>query len=84
MTKTLIALMIALTAVPSSALAAEKLKGEVYCFPAKDVSKIVNNLKDVKDSRRDVVDVNINPKFLIKDGGVWPEEFYLQTDRYQD
>jgi len=22
----------------------------------------------------------INPKFIIKDGGVWPEEFYLQTE----
>jgi len=80
MTKTLMTLMIALSALPSSALAADKLRGEVFCFPAKDVSKIVNNLKEVKDSRRDVVDVDINPKFLIKDGGAWPEEFYLQTE----
>lgn len=65
---------------PQSALAADKLRGDVFCFPAKDVPKIVKNLREVKDSRRDVVDVNINPKFIIKDGGAWPERFFLRTE----
>jgi len=72
-------LMISAFAVPLSAFAGEKLRGDVFCFPAKDVSKIVNNLSQVDEDRRDVVNVNINPKFLIKDGGVWPERFYLRT-----
>jgi len=78
--KHLSALLILALLAPQSAMAADKLRGEVFCFPAKDVSKIVNSLKEVKESHRDVVDVNLNPKFIIKDGGVWPEEFYLQTE----
>ena len=56
--------------ISSHALAAEGLRGEVFCFPAKDVPKLVDNLGEVKKDRRDVVDVDINPKFLIKDGEV--------------
>ncbi|WP_026942323.1 hypothetical protein [Hellea balneolensis] len=78
--KYLSAFVILAVLMPQSAMAADKLRGEVFCFPAKDVPKIVNNLKDVKDSRRDVVDVDINPKFIIKDGGIWPERFFLRTD----
>jgi len=37
-------------------------------------------LKEIKDICRDVVDVKINPKFIIKDGGVWPERFFLRMD----
>jgi hypothetical protein len=44
------------------------------------VPKIVDNLKEVKKDRRDVVDVNIDPKFIIKDGGDWPERFFLRTE----
>ncbi len=66
-------------AIPMSAHAdASKLRGEVFCFPAKDVTRLVDNLKQVKADRRDVVDININPKFLIKDGGDWPERFFLR------
>ena len=73
-------LLILAALAPQSANAADKLRGEIFCFPAKDVPKIVDNLKEVKDSRRDIVDVDINPKFIIKDGGVWPERFFLRTD----
>lgn len=73
--------LLALTVlVPQLAYAKDKLRGEVFCFPAQDVPKIVDNLKELDDDRRDIVDVDINPKFIIKDGGVWPEEFYLQTE----
>ena len=73
-------LLILAVLTPQSAMAADKLRGEIFCSPAKDVSKLVDNLKDVKQSRRDVVDVDINPKFIIKDAGVWPERFFLRTD----
>lgn len=54
-----------------------KLRGETFCYPAKDVPKIVGELAKVKPKRRDIVDVRLNPRFIIKDGGVWPEKFYL-------
>lgn len=54
-----------------------KLRGETFCFPAKDVSKLVSELAKVKPKRRNIVDVRLEPRFIIKDGGVWPEKFYL-------
>lgn len=55
---------------------AEK-RGETFCFPTKKAVDVVDDLSEVKDKYRDVVDVDIDPRFLIKDGGVWPERFYL-------
>jgi len=55
-------------------------RGAEFCFPAKDVPKLVDKLADVKDEYRNVVDVNIDPRFLIKDGGIWPEAFYLSEE----
>jgi len=63
----------------SIAHAETNVRGEVFCFPAKDVPKIVNNLNAVDESRRDVVDVSLEAKFLIKDGGDWPERFFIRT-----
>lgn len=80
MTIRLTALLIASVAMPHAAFAADKLRGEVFCFPAKDVPKIIDSLKSVDKDRRDVVDVNINPKFIIKDGGAWPERYFLRTE----
>ncbi len=59
---------------------AVKTRGEVYCYPAKGVPKMVSRLESIEDKRRNIVNVNIDPKFLIKDGGVWPEAFYLAQD----
>ena len=80
MIRRLWAVSILLTAMPYEAMAADKLRGEVFCFPAKDVPKIVESLKEVKADRRNIVDIDINPKFIIKDGGVWPERFFLRTE----
>ncbi len=55
----------------------DKLRGETFCYPAKDVSKIVSELAQVKPKRRNIVDVRLEPRFIIKDGGVWPDKFYL-------
>jgi len=70
---------LSLLMMPGLASAENKLRGDVFCFPAKDVSKLVDRLGEVKQERRDIVDVEINPKFLIKDGGDWPERFFLRT-----
>ena len=67
----------------STAHAENELRGEVYCFPANDVRKIMDNLNRVEDSYRNIVDVaNIHEKsrFLIKDGGGWPERLFLRTE----
>ncbi len=64
-----------------AAQAEPKLRGEVFCFPAKHVPKLVEKLGEVDASRRDVVDVSLKPKFLIKDGGDWPQRFFIKTSR---
>lgn len=55
-------------------------RGVTYCFPAKDVPKLIQRLSEVKPKRRNIVDVRLEPRFIIKDGGVWPERFYLARD----
>ena len=52
-------------------------RGETFCFPTDKAVKIVDELSEVKSKYRNVVDVDIDPRFIIKDGGVWPERFYL-------
>lgn len=59
---------------------ASDLRGETFCFPAKDVPKLVGELAEVKESRRNIVDVRLQPRFIIKDEGVWPDRFYLAKD----
>jgi hypothetical protein len=58
----------------------QKLRGETFCFPAKDVPKLVGELAEVKPKRRNIVDVRLQPRFIIKDDGVWPDRFYLGKD----
>lgn len=59
---------------------APELRGETFCFPAKDVPKLVGELAEVKEKYRNVVDVRLEPRFIIKDEGTWPEKFYLAKD----
>jgi hypothetical protein len=68
-----------LMASPALAKDTEK-RGEIFCFPAKAVPKLVDEVAEVKEKYRNIVDVTIDPKFLIKDGGVWPDQFYLARD----
>ena len=56
------------------------LRGETFCFPAKDVPKLISELAEVKPERRNIVDVRLQPRFIIKDGGVWPDRFYLAKE----
>lgn len=68
-----------LPARAQSAPSLKGLRGEIFCFPAKKVPKLVKKLSEVKDTRRDVVDIGLMPRFLIKDGGDWPERFFIRT-----
>ncbi|MGB0907644.1 MAG: hypothetical protein ACPGVT_09125 [Maricaulaceae bacterium] len=54
-------------------------RGETYCFPDKYAVKIVDRLADLKPTRRDVVDVNLDPKFFVLDGGGLPDRFFLRS-----
>ena len=58
----------------------DDLRGETFCFPAKDVPKLVSELAEVKPERRNIVDVRLEPRFIIKDDGVWPDRFYLAKE----
>ena len=73
--------LMALCSFSTAAFAAsEAVRGETFCFPAKDVPKLVRELGEVKADRRDIVDVRLQPRFIIKDEGVWPDRFYLAKD----
>jgi len=81
MKPTIPALLVTLCSVIASpAVAAEDLRGETFCFPAKDVPKLIKKLNEIEEKRRNVVDVRLEPRFIIKDGGVWPDRFYLAKD----
>jgi len=40
----------------------------------------VGELAEVKPKRRNIVDVRLQPRFIIKDDGIWPDRFYLAKD----
>lgn len=79
-----IALTLSALALATTAQAQTELRGEVFCFPAESVPKLVNRLSEVEDKRRNIVDVALTPKFLIKDGGDWPERFFIRTSDNQE
>jgi len=65
-------------AISSPAFAAEKSRGDVFCYPAKGVVKMLDRMAQVKDQHRDIVNVTIAPRFLIKDGGLMAERLFLR------
>jgi len=73
--------LIGLLCASSGAFADTKdLRGETFCYPAKDVPKLVSKLGEVDADRRNIVDVRLQPRFIIKDDGIWPDRFYLAKD----
>lgn len=67
-----------LTCAPAAA--DDDLRGETFCYPAKKVERIISDLAEIDTERRNVVDVKLDPKFLINDGGTWADRFYLRVD----
>ncbi len=62
------------------AVFAEQARGNPYCFPAKGIGNLVERINSVDADRRDVVDVTVAPKFLIRDNGPWPERFFIRNN----
>ncbi|MEP6343476.1 MAG: hypothetical protein ABJ275_09185 [Maricaulaceae bacterium] len=67
--------------INSSALADEfdrdGVRAETYCYPASHAAKTITQLAKLKPGQRDVVAINIAPRFLIYDGGSLPERYYV-------
>lgn len=65
----------------SSALAddfdRDGVRAETYCYPAKHAAKTITQLAKLKPEQRNVVAINIAPRFLIYDGGQLPERYYV-------
>ena len=47
---------------------------------SKKIHKILNNIEALDAKYKNVIDINVNPKFIIKDGGSFPEQFFLRFD----
>lgn len=58
-------------------LESEDVRGKTYCYPAKQAAKTIKQLGTLKPEQRDIVAINIAPRFLIYDGGSLPEGFYV-------
>ena len=75
-------LPIVLAALMSSAAYAndyteQDVRGETYCHPAKQAAKMISSLAKLEPEQRDVVAINLAPRFLIYDGGTLPERYYV-------
>lgn len=66
--------------MPSLSLAEDNKRGELFCYPIKKIHKILNNIEALDAKYKNVIDINVNPKFIIKDGGSFPEQFFLRFD----
>ena len=58
----------------------EGVRGDTYCYPAKHAANTINQLETLKPEQRDVVSINIEPRFLIYDDGTLPERYYVVKD----
>ena len=70
----------AFVALAAQTAAAEAPRGNPYCFPAKGIGNMVERINNVDADRRDVVNVTVVPKFLIRDDGPWPERFFIRNE----
>ena len=66
--------------MPSLSLAEDNMRGALFCYPIKKIHKILDNLEALDAKYKNVIDINVNPKFIIKDGGSFPEQFFLRFD----
>lgn len=55
------------------------LRGETYCFPAKQAVKKIDQLATINPEHKAVVEIILKPRFLIYDGGNLPDRYYLKT-----
>lgn len=57
----------------------EGVRGDTYCFPAKFVVKTIEELAELEDDKKDIVDINMDPQFLIYDEGALPDRYFLRS-----
>lgn len=55
-----------------------KLREEVYCFPLKHATDLVEELSTADANQKDVVDTVLAPRFRIFDGGDLPQRFFIR------
>lgn len=58
--------------------ARDKPREEVYCFPAKYATDLVEKLANADADKKDVVNSILAPRFRIFDGGELPQRFFIR------
>lgn len=58
----------------------DTLRGEVYCFPAKYATDLVEKLANADAAKKDVVDSQLAPRFRIFDGGDLPQRYFIRPE----
>lgn len=83
MQKLLTSAVILLAAVSAQSAAADDfdrkaVRGEIYCFPAKFATELVEKLASADADKKDVVDSKLAPRFRIFDGGGLPQNYFIR------
>lgn len=80
-------LAISLMALPAIATPAQAQEGpapaditpeDEFCFPAKDITKQINKMEDLKDSKRDTVRVFFEANIGVPEGQPYPERLEVR------
>ena len=62
----------------------DTIRGEIYCFPTKYASELVEKLDGADADRKDVVESKLAPRFRIFDGGELPQKYFIRPKDAQD
>ncbi len=54
------------------------IRGEIYCFPTKFATELVEKLAAADADKKDVVDSKLAPRFRIFDGGALPQKYFIR------
>lgn len=63
---------------------APALRERINCFPAKNITKMVEKFQKIDADKRDTVDMVFAAKFTAKDGGVLPERIFIREAGTED
>ena len=62
----------------------DNIRGEIYCFPTKFATELVEKLSKADASKKDVVDSQLAPRFRIFDGGDLPQKYFIRPKGAED
>lgn len=73
-------ILLLLIALPAQAedYTKDDVRGDTYCYPAKNAAKTIRAIASVTPERNDIVAINLKPKFLIYDDGRLPQRYYIK------